>query len=66
MQVPLGQYPEDYFCQMAPQKMIRDFQAELSFFSESINDRNKGLQVPYMYMCPDNISNSVSIWYRVF
>uniref|UniRef100_A0A673I115 Hydroperoxide isomerase ALOXE3-like n=1 Tax=Sinocyclocheilus rhinocerous TaxID=307959 RepID=A0A673I115_9TELE len=59
--VPLGQYPEDYFCQMAPQKRIRDFQAELSFFSESINDRNKGLQVPYTYMCPDNISNSVSI-----
>ncbi|XP_058613715.1 hydroperoxide isomerase ALOXE3 isoform X2 [Onychostoma macrolepis] len=59
--VPLGQYPEDYFCQMAPQKMIRDFQAELSFFSESVNDRNKGLQVPYTYMCPDNISNSVSI-----
>uniref|UniRef100_A0A672SQD9 Hydroperoxide isomerase ALOXE3-like n=1 Tax=Sinocyclocheilus grahami TaxID=75366 RepID=A0A672SQD9_SINGR len=59
--VPLGQYPEDYFCQMAPQKKIRDFQAELSFFSESINDRNKGLQVPYTYMCPDNISNSVSI-----
>uniref|UniRef100_A0A672Q2E8 PLAT domain-containing protein n=1 Tax=Sinocyclocheilus grahami TaxID=75366 RepID=A0A672Q2E8_SINGR len=41
--VPLGQYPEDYFCQM------------------SINDRNNGLQVPYTYMCPDNISNSVSI-----
>uniref|UniRef100_A0A671QGZ4 Hydroperoxide isomerase ALOXE3-like n=1 Tax=Sinocyclocheilus anshuiensis TaxID=1608454 RepID=A0A671QGZ4_9TELE len=59
--VPLGQYLEDYFCQMASQKRIRDFQAELSFFSESINDRNKGLQVPYTYMCPDNISNSVSI-----
>ncbi|XP_052443373.1 hydroperoxide isomerase ALOXE3 [Carassius gibelio] len=59
--VPLGQYPEDYFCQMAPQKRIRDFQAELSFLSESINDRNKGLQVPYTYMCPGNISNSVSI-----
>uniref|UniRef100_A0A671S0F8 Lipoxygenase domain-containing protein n=1 Tax=Sinocyclocheilus anshuiensis TaxID=1608454 RepID=A0A671S0F8_9TELE len=28
---------------------------------ESINDRNNGLQVPYTYMCPDNISNSVSI-----
>uniref|UniRef100_A0A8C1QBV0 Si:dkey-17e16.9 n=1 Tax=Cyprinus carpio TaxID=7962 RepID=A0A8C1QBV0_CYPCA len=59
--VSLGQYPEDYFCQMAPQKRIRDFQAELSFFSEAIKDRNKGLQVPYTYMCPDNISNSVSI-----
>uniref|UniRef100_A0A673H4C7 Uncharacterized protein n=1 Tax=Sinocyclocheilus rhinocerous TaxID=307959 RepID=A0A673H4C7_9TELE len=23
--------------------------------------RNNGLQVPYTYMCPDNISNSVSI-----
>uniref|UniRef100_A0A8C1UQQ3 Si:dkey-17e16.9 n=1 Tax=Cyprinus carpio TaxID=7962 RepID=A0A8C1UQQ3_CYPCA len=59
--VSLGQYPEDYFCQMAPQKRIRDFQAELSFFSKAINDRNKGLQVPYTYMCPNNISNSVSI-----
>ncbi|XP_073680776.1 hydroperoxide isomerase ALOXE3 [Garra rufa] len=59
--VPLGQYPEDYFCQMAPQNIIRDHQAELSFMNECIKDRNKGLQVPYTYMCPDNISNSVSI-----
>ncbi|ROL47624.1 Hydroperoxide isomerase ALOXE3 [Anabarilius grahami] len=59
--VSLGQYPEDYFCQMAPQKMIRGHQAELSFLSESIKDRNAGMQVPYTYMCPDTISNSVSI-----
>uniref|UniRef100_A0A672Q8U6 PLAT domain-containing protein n=1 Tax=Sinocyclocheilus grahami TaxID=75366 RepID=A0A672Q8U6_SINGR len=31
------------------------------FCQMSINDRNNGLQVPYTYMCPDNISNSVSI-----
>ncbi|XP_067231507.1 hydroperoxide isomerase ALOXE3 [Chanodichthys erythropterus] len=59
--VSLGQYPEDYFCQMAPQKMIKGHQAELSFLSESIKDRNAGIQVPYTYMCPDTISNSVSI-----
>ncbi|KAK7131070.1 hypothetical protein R3I94_016264 [Phoxinus phoxinus] len=59
--VSLGQYPEDHFCQTAPQKMIRDYQAELSFLSESIKDRNTGLRVPYTYMCPDTISNSVSI-----
>ncbi|XP_067279393.1 hydroperoxide isomerase ALOXE3 isoform X2 [Pseudorasbora parva] len=59
--VSLGQYPEDYFFQTAPQKMIKDHQAELSFLSESIKDRNTGLQVPYTYMCPDMISNSVSI-----
>uniref|UniRef100_A0A673H744 Lipoxygenase domain-containing protein n=1 Tax=Sinocyclocheilus rhinocerous TaxID=307959 RepID=A0A673H744_9TELE len=52
---------KDYFCQMALQNIIRDHQAELSFLSESISDRNNGLQVPYTYMCPDNISNSVSI-----
>ncbi|XP_051532848.1 hydroperoxide isomerase ALOXE3 [Myxocyprinus asiaticus] len=59
--VPLGQYPMDYFCQTAPQKIIRDYQAELAFLSESIKDRNAGLQVPYTYLCPDWISNSVSI-----
>ncbi|XP_016316991.1 hydroperoxide isomerase ALOXE3-like [Sinocyclocheilus anshuiensis] len=36
--VPLGQYPEDYFCQMALQNMIRDHQAELSFLSPSMTE----------------------------
>ncbi|XP_017208558.3 hydroperoxide isomerase ALOXE3 isoform X1 [Danio rerio] len=59
--VPLGQYPEDYFCQTAVQKMMRDFQAELAFFSEYVEDRNADLLVPYKYMTPENICNSVSV-----
>ncbi|XP_065143063.1 hydroperoxide isomerase ALOXE3 isoform X1 [Paramisgurnus dabryanus] len=59
--VPLGQYPEDYFCQAVVQKMIKHHQAELSFMSESIKDRNLRLKVPYTYLCPDQINNSVSI-----
>ncbi|XP_056302881.1 hydroperoxide isomerase ALOXE3 [Danio aesculapii] len=59
--VQLGQYPEDYFCQTAVQKMMRNFQAELSFFSEYVEDRNTDLLVPYKYMSPQNICNSVSV-----
>ncbi|XP_049426865.1 polyunsaturated fatty acid lipoxygenase ALOX15B-like [Epinephelus fuscoguttatus] len=59
--VALGQYPEEHFSEEIPCKLIRDFQGELEVFSAVINVRNKSLDVPYTYMDPKVLENSVAI-----
>ncbi|XP_054866296.1 polyunsaturated fatty acid lipoxygenase ALOX15B-like [Amphiprion ocellaris] len=59
--VALGQYPDDHFSEEVPCKMIQSFQGELEVLSEFIKARNKGLEVPYTYMDPKEIENSVAI-----
>ncbi|XP_041641068.1 arachidonate 12-lipoxygenase, 12R-type-like [Cheilinus undulatus] len=59
--VPLGQYPEEHFSEETPCKLIKDFQEELQVLSESIKVRNKSLEVPYTYMDPTEVENSVAI-----
>nr|XP_061785002.1 polyunsaturated fatty acid lipoxygenase ALOX8-like [Nerophis lumbriciformis] len=58
--VPLGQYPK-HFSEPATLRMIEDFQAELSAISETIRARNKELELPYHYLNPKEIENSVTI-----
>uniref|UniRef100_A0A3Q4H8Y3 Arachidonate 15-lipoxygenase B-like n=1 Tax=Neolamprologus brichardi TaxID=32507 RepID=A0A3Q4H8Y3_NEOBR len=59
--VPLGQYPEDHFTEEIPHKIIKDFQTELEILSGVIKARNKNLNVPYTYMDPAVVENSVAI-----
>ncbi|XP_034744052.1 arachidonate 15-lipoxygenase B-like isoform X2 [Etheostoma cragini] len=59
--VPLGQYPEDHFSEKIPCELIKDFQRELEVLSAVINTRNKRLEVPYTYMDPTALENSVAI-----
>uniref|UniRef100_A0A3P8T4B3 Arachidonate lipoxygenase 3 n=1 Tax=Amphiprion percula TaxID=161767 RepID=A0A3P8T4B3_AMPPE len=59
--VALGQYPEDHFSEEVPCKMIQNFQGELEVLSAVIKARNKGLEVPYTYMDPKEVENSVAI-----
>ncbi|XP_071386318.1 hydroperoxide isomerase ALOXE3-like [Centroberyx affinis] len=59
--VLLGTYPEERFDEPAPKQMIKEFQAELSYLSEAIAKRNSKLAVPYNYLNPAEIENSVSI-----
>ncbi|XP_051801143.1 hydroperoxide isomerase ALOXE3-like [Acanthochromis polyacanthus] len=59
--VPLGQYPEEHFSEEVPCKMIQNFQGELEVLSAAIKVRNKGLEVPYKYMDPKEVENSVTI-----
>lgn len=61
MQVLLGQYPEERFDEPTPKQMIKEFQAELSYLSEEITARNSRLEVPYTYLSPTEIENSVTI-----
>ncbi|XP_063331323.1 hydroperoxide isomerase ALOXE3-like [Pelmatolapia mariae] len=59
--VPLGQYPEDHFTEEIPRKILKDFQTELEILSGVIKARNKHLKVPYTYMDPAVVENSVAI-----
>ncbi|XP_061535760.1 arachidonate 12-lipoxygenase, 12R-type-like [Phycodurus eques] len=59
--VPLGHYPEDHFTEETPRRLQKDFKAELDTLSITISNRNKGLDIPYTYLDPKNIENSVAI-----
>ncbi|TDH05392.1 hypothetical protein EPR50_G00142390 [Perca flavescens] len=59
--VPLGEYPEDHFSEEIPCKLIKAFQGELEVLSADIKARNERLEVPYTYMDPKKIENSVAI-----
>uniref|UniRef100_UPI0037E96B61 hydroperoxide isomerase ALOXE3-like n=1 Tax=Semicossyphus pulcher TaxID=241346 RepID=UPI0037E96B61 len=60
-EVPLGAYPEERFDEPALKHMIKEFQAELSHLSEAITARNSQLEIPYTYLNPNQIENSVTI-----
>ncbi|XP_070768794.1 polyunsaturated fatty acid lipoxygenase ALOX15B-like [Enoplosus armatus] len=59
--VPLGHYPEEHFTEEVPCKLIKDFQGELDILSVVLKTRNKRLEVPYTYMDPALVENSVAI-----
>ncbi|XP_053274271.1 polyunsaturated fatty acid lipoxygenase ALOX15B [Pleuronectes platessa] len=59
--VPLGRYPEQYFSEGFPRKLIKRFQRELHKLSVSIKARNDNLKLPYTYLDPANFENSVAI-----
>lgn len=61
LQVALGNYPEDHFTEEIPCKLIKDFQLELQVLSATIRARNKKLEVPYTYLDPVLVENSVAI-----
>ncbi|XP_061573356.1 hydroperoxide isomerase ALOXE3-like [Cololabis saira] len=59
--IHLGQYIEEHFGEEIPCQMIKNFQEELKVLSEDIQARNKNLEVPYTYMDPAEVENSVAI-----
>ncbi|KAG7239195.1 hypothetical protein INR49_029946 [Caranx melampygus] len=59
--VPLGTFPDEQFDEPVPMQAIKNFQAELAQLSEVITTRNSRLAVPYTYLNPTQIENSVTI-----
>ncbi|XP_029020127.1 hydroperoxide isomerase ALOXE3-like [Betta splendens] len=59
--VPFGQYPEEHFSEQIPWKLIKAFQAELKKLSSDIKARNSTLKLPYPYLDPAELENSVAI-----
>ncbi|XP_052613814.1 hydroperoxide isomerase ALOXE3 isoform X2 [Peromyscus californicus insignis] len=60
-QRPLGTYPDEHFTEEAPQQSIAAFQNCLAQISRDIRERNQSLALPYTYLDPPLIENSVSI-----
>ncbi|XP_062072319.1 polyunsaturated fatty acid lipoxygenase ALOX15B isoform X2 [Lepus europaeus] len=58
---PLGMYPDEHFTEEAPRRSIAAFQSRLAQISRDIRERNQGLALPYTYLDPPLIANSVSI-----
>ncbi|KAI4832930.1 hypothetical protein KUCAC02_015866 [Chaenocephalus aceratus] len=59
--VPLGQFPEEHFSEDIPCQLIKDFQEQLEVLSACIRVRNIGLDIPYTYMDPALMENSVAL-----
>ncbi|KAJ3582928.1 hypothetical protein NHX12_000091 [Muraenolepis orangiensis] len=60
-QVPLGSYPSEHFGEPAPLGIIKLFQERLASLGEKIAKRNAELPVPYPYLHPAQMENSISV-----
>ncbi|KAM4595729.1 polyunsaturated fatty acid lipoxygenase ALOX15B-like [Fundulus diaphanus] len=56
-----GKYPEEHFTEEKTLTLIEKFQEDLRKLSEQIKDRNKKLPLPYTYLDPEMVENSVAI-----
>ncbi len=59
--VYLGNYPDERFTENNIQDYITKTSAKMSGIAEKIKTRNADLDVPYPYMCPTSITNSITI-----
>ncbi|XP_061765252.1 hydroperoxide isomerase ALOXE3-like [Nerophis ophidion] len=59
--VALGHYPEDHFTEETPRQLQREFKAELEVLTTVIRKRNADLEIPYTYLDPNSVENSVAI-----
>ncbi|XP_006863393.1 PREDICTED: arachidonate 12-lipoxygenase, epidermal-type-like [Chrysochloris asiatica] len=59
--VALGQHKEEYFSGPEPQAVLKQFQVELAAMDKEIEIRNKRLDLPYEYLRPSMVENSVTI-----
>ncbi|KAJ6653111.1 hypothetical protein lerEdw1_010197 [Lerista edwardsae] len=58
---PLGDFPDEHFIEEEPKRLIKAFQNRLAEISEEIDERNKSLPLPYNYINPPQIENSIAI-----
>uniref|UniRef100_A0A2K6R8E0 Uncharacterized protein n=1 Tax=Rhinopithecus roxellana TaxID=61622 RepID=A0A2K6R8E0_RHIRO len=59
--VALGQHEEKYFSGPEPQAVLRQFREALAAMDKEIEVRNAVLDLPYEYLRPSMIANSVTI-----
>ncbi|XP_026072144.1 arachidonate 12-lipoxygenase, 12S-type-like [Carassius auratus] len=59
--IPLGQYVEQYFTEPAALKVIDQFRKELKELDKHIIAQNEGQELPYLYLSPSRIENSITI-----
>ncbi|KAL0195395.1 hypothetical protein M9458_008967, partial [Cirrhinus mrigala] len=54
-------YPDLYFTEQPVKEAMKTFRQELVEVTNTIKNRNKKLNMPYWYLSPDRIPNSVTI-----
>uniref|UniRef100_F6U3I6 Arachidonate 15-lipoxygenase n=1 Tax=Monodelphis domestica TaxID=13616 RepID=F6U3I6_MONDO len=59
--VPLGQHKEQYFSDSAALAVLKCFREELAVLDKEIKERNAKLDLPYEYLLPSRVENSVTI-----
>uniref|UniRef100_A0AAR2LCK4 Arachidonate 5-lipoxygenase a n=1 Tax=Pygocentrus nattereri TaxID=42514 RepID=A0AAR2LCK4_PYGNA len=57
----LGMYPDEHFFEKQTKKAVETFHQKLSEVSKLIKNRNEGKKLPYYYLSPDRIPNSVAV-----
>ncbi|KAF4800236.1 Arachidonate 8S-lipoxygenase [Turdus rufiventris] len=57
----LGQYPEEWFTEAEPRRLIRAFQGRLEEIRDRIEERNHLAELRYNYLNPLEMENSISI-----
>ncbi|XP_073469609.1 hydroperoxide isomerase ALOXE3-like [Aquarana catesbeiana] len=57
----LGNYRTIRFTERTPHQFIKEFHVKLAEISKCIQERNKTMHLPYPYLDPSEIENSVSI-----
>ncbi|XP_058139204.1 arachidonate 12-lipoxygenase, 12R-type [Dasypus novemcinctus] len=58
---PLGHFPDIHFVEDAPRRSMEALRRRLAQISHNIRERNKCLPLPYYYLDPVLIENSISI-----
>ncbi|KFO22907.1 arachidonate 12-lipoxygenase, 12S-type isoform X1 [Fukomys damarensis] len=59
--IPLGHHKENYFSSPKAKAVLRQFQTELKTLENEITARNEQLDLPYEYLKPSHIENSITI-----
>ncbi|ELW66751.1 Arachidonate 5-lipoxygenase [Tupaia chinensis] len=57
----LGMYPEEHFIEKPVKEAMARFRKNLEAIVSTIAERNKNKKLPYYYLSPDRIPNSVAI-----
>ncbi|CAI8014486.1 Allene oxide synthase-lipoxygenase protein [Geodia barretti] len=60
-EIYLGAYPPEQFVEERAKQAVKELDVKLKQIYEMIKKRNEGLDVPYIYMSPKNIPNSITI-----
>ena len=59
--MPLGHHKEKYFSDPTAKSVLNQFQTDLENLEREITARNEQLDLPYEYLKPSHIENSVTI-----
>lgn len=57
----LGMYPDEHFIEKPVKEVMQKFCKNLAEVSKIIKNRNEGKKLPYYYLSPDRIPNSVAV-----